>query len=40
MNGPAPGSAGSAAEQVSLEEPYYVPQGIELEIARAAHRDG
>ena len=29
-----------AADPASVEEPFYLPQGAELEIARAAHRNG
>jgi len=32
--------ARTAADHTSTEEPYYLPQGAELELARAAHRNG
>jgi len=37
QRGPA---ARPAAEHYITEEPYYLPQGEELQIARAAHRNG
>ena len=32
--------ARTAADHIITEEPYYLPQGAELELARAAHRNG